>query len=109
MPDALRAAGATVRTMADVYGERFGQGISDEEWLRDAGERGWVVLMKAAKVRHRPAQKQAIETYAVRAFVVTNANLTGADQAQRLVDTSVVSRDSPSAPDRISVASTPTA
>ena len=33
-----------------------------------------------------PAQKQAIETYAVRAFVVTNANLTGADQARRLVD-----------------------
>jgi hypothetical protein len=41
--------------------------------------------MKDAKVRHRPAQRQAIETYAVRAFVVTNANLTGADQAERLV------------------------
>lgn len=40
VPDALRAAGATVHTMADVYGERIGQGLSDEEWLREAGERG---------------------------------------------------------------------
>jgi hypothetical protein len=85
VPDALRAAGATVHTMADVYGERIGQGLSDEEWLRHAGQQGWAVLMKDAKVRHRPAQRLAIETYAVRAFVVTNANLTGADQAERLV------------------------
>ena len=65
VPDALRAAGATVHTMADIYGERMGQGLSDEEWLRDAGRQGWVVLMKDAKVRHRPAQRLAIETYAV--------------------------------------------
>jgi hypothetical protein len=54
VPDALRAAGATVHTMADVYGERMGQGLSDEEWLRNAGRQGWAVLMKDAKVRHRP-------------------------------------------------------
>src|SRR5579863_7796912 len=71
--------------MADVYGERIGQGLSDEEWLRNAGEQGWVVLTNDAKECHRPAQRLAIETYAVRAFVVTNANLTGADQAERLV------------------------
>jgi len=60
VPDALRAAGATVHTMADVYGERISQGLSDEEWLRNAGRQGWVVLMKDAKVRHRPAQRLAI-------------------------------------------------
>ncbi|MGH2870583.1 MAG: hypothetical protein ACRDNK_23825, partial [Solirubrobacteraceae bacterium] len=43
--NALREAGATVHPMADVYGERIGQGLRDEEWLRDAGTRGWVVLM----------------------------------------------------------------
>jgi hypothetical protein len=32
-----------------------------------------------------PAQRLAIETYAVHAFVVTNANLTGAAQAERLI------------------------
>ena len=65
--------------------------------------------MKDAKVRHRPAQKQAIETYAVRAFVVTNANLTGADQAQRLVDNLGRITRFAERPDAISVASTPTA
>jgi hypothetical protein len=29
-----------VHVMADVYGERIGQGLADEEWLQDAGERG---------------------------------------------------------------------
>lgn len=56
MPGALRRAGAAVYAMADVYGERIGQGLPDEEWLRDAGERGWVVLMKDAKIRYRPAE-----------------------------------------------------
>lgn len=40
VPAALREAGVTVHTMADVYGERVGQGLDDEEWLRDAGRRG---------------------------------------------------------------------
>ena len=60
MPDALRAAGAIVDVMADVYGARIGQGLADEEWLRDAGEREWVVLMKDAKIRYRPAELQVV-------------------------------------------------
>jgi hypothetical protein len=50
VPAALRQAGVTVHTMADVYGERVGQGLDDEEWVRDAGQRGWSVLMKDAKI-----------------------------------------------------------
>lgn len=42
--------------MADVYDERIGQGLADEEWLHDAGDRGWVVLMEDAKIRYRPAE-----------------------------------------------------
>lgn len=53
VPDALRAAGAIVHVMADVYGQRIGQGLPDEEWLLDAGERELVVLMKDAKIRYR--------------------------------------------------------
>jgi hypothetical protein len=30
VPNALRNAGVTVHTMADVYGERIGQGLRDE-------------------------------------------------------------------------------
>ena len=85
VPAALRDAGANVLTMAEVYGERVGQGLADEEWLRDAGEHGWIVLMKDAKIRYRPAELDAVRTFAVRAFCLTNANLRGDEQAARLV------------------------
>ena len=84
--NALRDAGAVVHAMADVYGERIGQGLTDEEWLRDAGERGWVVLMKDAKIRYRPAELQVLIDHGLRAFCLTNANLRGVEMAARFVD-----------------------
>jgi len=84
--DALRAAGAAVHVMADVYGERIGQGLADTEWLRDAGANGWVVLMKDDRIRYRPAELEALTAAGVRAFCLTNANLRGAEMAQRFVD-----------------------
>jgi hypothetical protein len=86
VPDALRDAGAVVHVMADVYGERIGQGLADEEWLRDAGEHRWVVLMKDAKIRYRPAELQVVIDHGLRAFCLTNANLRGIQMAQRLVE-----------------------
>jgi hypothetical protein len=86
VPDALREAGAAVHVMADVYGERIGQGLADEEWLRDAGERGWVVLMKDAKIRYRPAELQVVVDHGLRAFCLTNANLRGVEMAERFVE-----------------------
>lgn len=71
--------------MADVYGERMGQGLADEEWLRDAGDHGWIVLMKDAKIRYRPAELQVVVDHGVRAFCLANANLRGAEMAKRLV------------------------
>jgi hypothetical protein len=53
VPAALRAAGLVVHTMADVYGERIGQGLKDDTWLRDVGKHGWVVLMKDDAIRRR--------------------------------------------------------
>ncbi|MGO9882054.1 MAG: hypothetical protein ACLPV4_03455 [Solirubrobacteraceae bacterium] len=86
MPDALRAASAVVHLMADVYGERIGQGLADTDWLRDAGDNGWVVLMKDDRIRYRPAELEALTTSGVRAFCLTNANLRGAEMAQRFVE-----------------------
>jgi hypothetical protein len=86
VPQALRDAGAVVHTMADVYGERVGQGLDDEEWLKDSGENAWVVLMKDAKIRYRPSELAAVEAFRVRAFCLTNANLRAAEQAKRVTD-----------------------
>lgn len=85
VPDALRAAGLTVHTMAEVYGERVGQGLEDVEWLSDAGRRGWIVLTKDDRIRRRPAEVAAVDEYAIRMFCLTNAGLTGVLQAERFV------------------------
>jgi hypothetical protein len=83
--NALREAGATVITMAEVYGERVGQGLPDTEWLRDAGARNWVVLLKDDKIRYRPAELDALMAARVRAFCLPNGNLKGAVMAERYV------------------------
>jgi hypothetical protein len=83
--DALREAGASVHVMADVYGEKVGQGLADTDWLGDAGGNGWVVLMKDDKIRFRPAELEALTRAGVRAFCLTNANLRGQEMAKRFV------------------------
>lgn len=41
---ALRSAGLTVRTLADVYGEEVALEIEDTEWIRLGADRDWIVL-----------------------------------------------------------------
>ena len=72
--------------MADVYGERVGQGLPDTEWFSDAGSNSWVVLMKDDRIRYRPAELGALTTAGVRAFCLTNANLGGSDDGREVRD-----------------------
>jgi hypothetical protein len=60
--------------MASVYGEKRAQGLADEEWLRDAGAKGWVVL----------TERDALAAAGVRPFCLTTAQLRGSDQTARL-------------------------
>lgn len=78
--------GLTAHTLASVYGEEPGQGVSDEEWLTLAGERGWPTLMKDDSIRRRPAELDALRAAGAQVFCVTNASLTGRLLAARLVD-----------------------
>lgn len=71
--------------MSSVYGEAAAQELADEEWLADAGARGWIVLMKDAAIRRRPAERDALAA-GVRAFCLTNANLRADQQTQRFID-----------------------
>jgi hypothetical protein len=82
LPAALREAGLTIRTLADVYGEQAAQEIDDATWLALAGQHGWVVLCKDDHIRRRPAELQALTDGNVRLFCLTNAQLTFADQTE---------------------------
>lgn len=81
----LRNAGLVVYSMADVYGETQGQGLHDEVWLRDSGERGWVIFTKDDAIRRRPAERDALISAGARVFCLTNRNLRAAEQTERFV------------------------
>jgi PIN like domain len=83
--EGLRAAGLTVHSMADVYGEKRAQGLADEVWLQDAGKNDWIVLTKDDAIRRRPAERDALTKAAVRVFCLTNRNMRGAEQTERFV------------------------
>lgn len=49
VPDALRAAGYRVESLAT----HFAADTPDEEWLREVGKKGWVVLTKDRRIQRR--------------------------------------------------------
>jgi PIN domain-containing protein len=85
LPAELREAGLIVHTLTEVYGEQVAQETEDTAWIVLAAQRGWVVLTKDDHIRRRPAERQAIEDGKVRAFCLTNAGLTFAEQASYFV------------------------
>jgi hypothetical protein len=81
--DALRAAaGWTLRTHHEVYGDRD-QEVPDVEWLKLCGRESFPVLTKDRRIRYRPTEIQAIRRFRVRLFAVTSGSLTAAEQAAR--------------------------
>ena len=47
VPNALRAAGAQVET----HDGNFAPDAPDDQWIREVGRRGWLVLSKDEKIR----------------------------------------------------------
>lgn len=82
VPALLRGAGLRLTTLAERYGIPADEEVQDERWIRDAGERGEVVLMKDERVRYRPAEKQAILTWGVRASCLARRDLTASAMAE---------------------------
>jgi hypothetical protein len=81
VPEALRAAGATVVALD----ERFTHDTPDEVWLSECGRRGWIVLTRDQRLRYRPAEIQALRESGCLVFVVTAGQMTGPDLAALLV------------------------
>jgi hypothetical protein len=81
VPDALRAAGASVV----VHDEIFTDTTSDVEWLSECGRRGWVVLTRDGRIRYRPAEIATLRNGGCLVVVVTAKTMTGAGDAALLV------------------------
>ncbi|MFZ0159784.1 MAG: hypothetical protein WAL50_12195 [Kineosporiaceae bacterium] len=85
VPRLLRAAGLRLVTLAEHYGIPQDEEVADVIWLRDAGERGWVVLMKDTRIRRRRAEQQALIENRVRAFCLSAGSLGSAEMARRFL------------------------
>lgn len=81
VPRALKAAGIPF----ELLHTHFAAGTTDETWLLDVGNRGWVVLTKDRRIRHRRAEFQALLAANVAAFVLTSGNMTGAAMGKAFV------------------------
>ena len=81
VPAALQAAGAEVKTLADV----FVPGTKDVDWLAALRGREWIVLTKDKNIRRRPLEAQALVAANLRVFVVTATDLTGDETGEVLV------------------------
>lgn len=86
VPDILRAAGWQLVTLAEHYGTPADEDIPDTEWLRMAGNEGWVALTKDKRIRYQTENKEALTKNGVRCFCITNQSLSGDDLAYRFLN-----------------------
>lgn len=80
VPRILHEAGWDVVVHDEVFAGRA-ESVSDEEWLTLAGERSWCVLMKDARIRYRPTERESLRAGGVHAFCLSRGNLAGPQAA----------------------------
>lgn len=64
-----------------IHDDVFPQNTLDEEWLKDAGKKRWIVLSKDNRIRYRANEIAALESAKVLAFILIAANATGEEMA----------------------------
>jgi hypothetical protein len=85
VPRLLRASGIRLVTLAEHYGQPDDEDVDDVTWITDAAARGWILFMKDARIRHRPAERRAIVDSRARCFCLSDGNLVASAMAQRYV------------------------
>ncbi len=82
LADSLRNEGATV----EIHDDHFKQDMKDEDWLREVGERNWVVLTKDKKIASRRLELLAVAQGNVRLFAFVDGDVSGVAVAQGFVN-----------------------
>lgn len=77
----LRAAGIPFVAHRDL----FAHDAIDPQWIAEAGRRGWVVVTRDQKIRHRPNELAAVRAAKVHLFALTSGNLSSAETATVIV------------------------
>jgi hypothetical protein len=85
VPSLLRGAGWDLVTLAEHYGVPDDERVLDSQWIQDAAEHGWPVLMKDKRVRYRRAEIDAVIQYQSQCFVITRGDLSSGEMASRFL------------------------
>lgn len=85
VPEALRADGWDLVTLAEHYGMPADEQVADTEWIEEAAKRGWPILMKDKRIRHRQAEINAVAEHKARCFVITRGDLPSGVMVQRFI------------------------
>jgi len=81
-PQLLRDADLQI----EVHDAHFAQDTPDADWLRVAGERGWVVVTADRQLKYNQVEWSTMLTNKVKAFAFTSKNQTAKEMAQAFLE-----------------------
>lgn len=59
--------------------------VADVDWIGEAAQKGWPILMKDKRIRHRQAEIEAVIKHKARCFVIARGDLSSADMVSRFI------------------------
>jgi hypothetical protein len=65
--------------------DHFSPEAPDTEWVPSVGQRGWIILSKDRHLRSNPLELIALLKSNTHSFLLTSADMTGADMARAFV------------------------
>jgi PIN domain-containing protein len=77
----MRGAGATV----EHAGGKIPFGVTDDVWLSECGDNGWIVLTRDKHIRRRKLERDALMNNGVAAFALTSGEATARQVAETIV------------------------
>lgn len=85
VPTLLRAAGFSIVTMREHYGEDSAQSVKDEDWIRLTAEKGWLGFNKDDAIRRNALERDTVMATGARLFCVPSANIMAQLVAARFI------------------------
>lgn len=90
------SGGRTFRTLLEspdlnvvLHDEVFSQRTADEDWLRDVGKRGWIVITGDNRTTHAPLFLQRLAQSEAFVFVLLALNGASADEKAAIIKSAV--------------------
>jgi predicted nuclease of predicted toxin-antitoxin system len=75
---ALRTAGIPF----EAHRHHFDHDVPDPEWLQAVGAKGWTVVTRDQRIRHRPNELAAVRQARMHVFALTSGNLSADASAE---------------------------